>query len=85
MAKYQLKPYVIEAEQFTGPDSLEKIMGLCKKVPDTTYLNLEHDDLLVIDTGHDFNYVYEGDYVVLDGEILITVYRERFERNYTLV
>ena len=85
MAKYQLKPYVIEAEQFTGPDSLEKIKGLCKKTPYTLRLDIAPDGLLVIETVRDFMYVYEGDYVVLDGEVLMTVYRERFERAHTLV
>lgn len=84
MAKYQLKPYVVEAEKFKGADSLEKIKELCKKVP-YVRLDLAPDGVLVIETAQDFKYVYPGDYVVLDGEVLMTVFSERFERTHTLV
>lgn len=84
MAKYQSKPYVVEAEKFKGADSLEKIQELCKKVPYARSY-LVPGGGLVIETAQDFKYVYPGDYVVLDGEVLMTVFGERFERTHTLV
>lgn len=85
MAKYQLTPYTVEAEQHTGPDSFEKIKELCAKAPYVCWMEIAPDGVLIIETAHDFKYVYPGDYVVLDGDVLMTVYRERFERTHQLV